>query len=205
VLLFELAWLITTVAFFLFARYRLPALPGLLLLAAVPLVRAWELWRSRRKGVALVATAAVAVAVAAPHLAGYRPRLDLVEFNLGRMAEERGEAEAARRHYEAALHADPRSYSATLNLGNLAARSRDYEAARTAYERALAIEPGADDARANLGGVLLALGDLEGARRELDRALALNPENRFALHNRALLDKRVAEGAASPPSAGERP
>jgi tetratricopeptide (TPR) repeat protein len=190
VLLFELAWLATTVAFFLFSRYRLPAVPGLLLLAALPLAALASAWRAGRRRFAVVGFALTAFLLAVPHLADYRPRADLVEFNLGRLAEERGDAAAAERHYEAALDADPDAYSPTLDLGNLAARRGDYEAARSLYARAVAIAPDADDAHANLGGALLALGDLAGARRELGRALALNPENRFARHNLGLLEAR---------------
>ncbi|HYL05739.1 MAG TPA: glycosyltransferase family 39 protein, partial [Thermoanaerobaculia bacterium] len=46
-LLFAAAWMASTVAFFLFARYRLPAVPALLLLAALPVaacVEAAEAW-----------------------------------------------------------------------------------------------------------------------------------------------------------------
>lgn len=187
VLLFEVGWTVSVVAFFLFSRYRLPALPGLLLLAAVPCVAAVDRWRARALGPAAAHAAVLAVIVALPHFTGYRPRADLVEFNLGRLAIERGDPLEAAMHYRAALAADPESFSATLELGNLAARDGAYELARELFRRAVEIAPESDDAHANLGGALLALGDREGAERELDRALALNPGNRFALHNRALL------------------
>ncbi len=187
VLLFELGWMLSVVAFFLFARYRLPALPGLLLLAAVPLAVSLERWRSGARRTALAGGLAIALVVAAPHFAGFRPRGDLVEFNLGRLAAERGDRSAAALHYRAALAADPRHFSATLELGNLAAREGAYELARDLFRRAVELAPDSDDAHANLGGALLALGDPDGARRELARALELNPENRFALHNRRLL------------------
>ncbi|MEZ5313264.1 MAG: tetratricopeptide repeat protein [Thermoanaerobaculia bacterium] len=192
VLLFELGWMVTTVAFFLFSRYRLPAVPGLLLLAAVAIERTARLWRSERRGATLVATAAITVVWSIPHLAPFPPRRDLVEFNLGRLAEERGDRAAATAHYERALAADPRNLLALLNLGTLAARSGDLATALPRFETAVAVAPDSDDAWANLGATCLAGGDLDGARRALNRALELNPENRFALHNRALLEKRSA-------------
>src|SRR5260370_441596 len=108
----------STVAFFLFARYRLPAVPALLLLAALPvaaLVEAVQAWRRERAAAAALLAAAsaamspnlgrtalrrhavravglgvaVAAAFALPRLAGFEPRLDLVHYNLGRLAEER--------------------------------------------------------------------------------------------------------------------
>lgn len=190
VLLFEVGWMLSVVAFFVFSRYRLPAVPGLLLLAAIPVARAAEAFGrgERRKSGAM--WAGVAILWLAPHVPGYPPRVDLVEFNLGRLAEERGDPAAAAVHYERTLAADPENLSATLNLGTLAARAGDYAAARSRFEVAVALAPDSDDAHANLGGALLALGDLPGAERELARALELNPENRFARHNLEVLRRR---------------
>ncbi len=192
VLLFELGWMLSVVAFFVFSRYRLPAVPGLLLLAAIPVARAAEAFSQgeRRKSAAL--WAGVAILWLAPHVPGYSPRVDLVEFNLGRLAEERGDLGAAAAHYERTLAVDADNLSATLNLGNLAARAGDYATARSRFVRAVELAPDSDDAHANLGGALLALGDLPAAERELTRALELNPENRFAQHNLAILQRRAA-------------
>ncbi len=197
VLAFELGWMLSVVAFFVFSRYRLPAVPGLLLLAAIPLARAAEAFSlgERRKSGAM--WAGVAILWLVPHVPGYAARTDLVEFNLGRLAEERGDRAEAAAHYERTLAADPKNLSATLNLGTLAARAGDFATAKTCFERAVALAPDSDDAHADLGGALLALGDLPGAERELTRALELNPENRFARHNLEVLRQR-ASGSASP-------
>ncbi|HSM13739.1 MAG TPA: glycosyltransferase family 39 protein, partial [Thermoanaerobaculia bacterium] len=77
VLAFELGWMLSTVAFFLFARYRLPAVPGLLVLAAIPCVAVGRAWRAGRRGAALAGAVGIAAALAAPHLAGFAPRRDL--------------------------------------------------------------------------------------------------------------------------------
>lgn len=192
VLVFEVGWMLSVVAFFVFSRYRLPAVPGLLLLAAIPVARAGEAFGrgERRKGAAMVA--GLVILWLAPHVPGYAPRTDLVEFNLGRLAEERGDRVAAAAHYERTLVADPENLSATLNLGTLAARAGDYATARTRFARAVELAPQSDDAHADLGGALLALGDPAGAERELTRALELNPENRFARHNLEILRQRAA-------------
>ena len=196
VLLFELGWMISVVAFFVFSRYRLPAVPGLLLLAAIPLVRASEVFGRGERRKSLAMWSGVAILCLVPHVPGYAPRVDLVEFNLGRLAEERGDRAEAAAHYGRTLAADPNNLSATLNLGTLAARAGDYATAKARFERAVALAPDSDDAHADLGGALLALGDLAGAERELTRALELNPENRFARHNLEVLRRR---GAAAPP------
>jgi tetratricopeptide (TPR) repeat protein len=178
------------VAFFLFSRYRLPALPGLLLLAALPLVRLVEAGRAGRWRPAVAGGAALAAVWALPHFAGYAPRAELVEYNLGRLHEEAGDILLARTYYQAALRSEPDAFLPALNLGNLAARSGVYEEARGWYERAVAAEPRSPEAWSNLGGALLALGDLDGAARALDRALALDPSYEPARRNRELVERR---------------
>ena len=235
-LVFAGAWMVSTVAFFLFARYRLPAVPALLLLAALPvaaLVEAVSAWRREHaaataqhsaalhaasSGEALgevpspnlgrtairrrprpadsaIRAAALALAVAGafawPRLAGFEPRLDLVHYNLGRLAEERGDPALAGRHYRAALAAAPDDFLAWLDLGNLAARRRDWPDALRCYQRAAELEPDSDDAQSNLGGIYLALGDIAASSRHLARALALNPRSLQALQNSALLRLRL--------------
>lgn len=185
-LLFALGWMLSTVIFFLFSRYRLPVVPALLPLAAVPLVRLGEAVRERRPRRRTAACLIVA-AFLLPQLPWFEPRMDLVHYNLGRLAEERGDPAAAHEHYKAAFLLDPKSFLACMNLGNLAARQRDWPTALRFYQRAEAIEPRSDDVASNIGGVWLALGDLEEAERSLDRALALNRENLSALNNKTLL------------------
>ncbi|HEX7184349.1 MAG TPA: glycosyltransferase family 39 protein [Thermoanaerobaculia bacterium] len=185
-LLFTLGWTASTVIFFLFSRYRLPVVPALLPLAAVPLVELAGAWRERRKGRGLGMTLA-AVAFVLPHLAGFGPRMDLVHYNLGRLAEERGDPAAAHEHYKASFLLNPRDFLACLNLGNLAARQRDWATALRFYQRAEILEPRSDDVQSNLGGVYLAIGQMEEAERHLDRALALNPRNLSALQNKTVL------------------
>jgi tetratricopeptide (TPR) repeat protein len=231
-LLFALGWTLTTVAFFLFSRYRLPVVPALLVLAGVPLAEIAKLAGSRREqpapstaasaateepavpdilreagassaprargaGRRVGLAALVLAAFALPHLAGYEPRRDLVEFNLGRLAQEGGRTAEAVAHYRAALAANPDDFLTWLNLGSLAARGGDLRAALAAFERAAALEPRADDAWSNLGGVYLALGRLAEARSALDRALALNPQSPSALQNRALLALREGDLATA--------
>ncbi len=196
-LLFTLGWMLSTVAFFLFSRYRLPAVPALMILAAIPLARLVERRERPRKGPIL----GVLVVVLLPHLIGFEPRMDLVHYNLGRLEDERGAAgnpDVAREHYKAAFILNPRDFLACLNLGNHAARRGDWGTALRFFQRAEALEPKSDDVQANLGGVYLAIGQLDEARAHFDRALALNPENEAALHNRAILEKRLMRRLSEP-------
>lgn len=197
VLLFELGWLASTVAFFLFSRYRLPAAPGLWILAAVPLVAVGRGWRARGRTEAVIAGCGLLFVWLLPYFGSFAPRRDLVEMNLGRLAEQRGNAIAAKRHFEAALAADPTAFTPHLDLGTLAARAGDMPTAIRRFRQAVTLQPASDDAHADLGAALLAMGDLSAAGQELGRALALNPDNLVALQNRAVLElKRGKEAAA---------
>jgi len=197
VLLVVAGWCLSTVVFIVLARYRLPVVPPLLLMAAVALV---EVGRSARHGVTRRAATLGLLCCAccvAPHLAGYEPLASLAEYNLGRLAAERGRLAEAEDHFRRALDADPSAFMAALDLGSLAAGRGDIAAARVWFERAVATAPTFDEARASLGGALLASGDTGGAERELGQALALNPANPTALHNLAVLElKRGRVGRA---------
>lgn len=190
-LLFALGWMLSTVIFFLFSRYRLPVVPSLLLLGGVAVD---ELAR-RKKALGLAGLGLVAFGI--PAILSFEPRMDLVHYNLGRLYDEQGRTEEAHDHYKAAFVLNPRDFLACLNLGNLAARKGDWLTALRFYQRAAAIEPRSDDVESNLGGVYLAVGDLAEAERHFDRALTLNPRNLPALHNQAVLLARRGDLAGA--------
>jgi tetratricopeptide (TPR) repeat protein len=194
--LFALGWMVSTVIFFLFSRYRLPAVPALLAVGGVALAEIPAVWqRRRRDGIVLVAVCLVAFLL--PRLAGFEPRMDLVHYNLGRLHEEQGDLQEAQAEYQAAFALNPHDFLACLNLGNLAARQRDWLTALRFYQRAEALEPRSDDVQSNLGGAWLAAGDLAQAEEHLDRALALNPRNVPALQNKTLLLARRGDLAGA--------
>ncbi len=194
-LCFATGWVVSTVVFFPFSRYRLPLVPAVLPLAAIPLAGAWDAWRDRSRGFLLAA--AGIIATFALSLIPFAPKMDLVEFNLGRLAEERGDAPGAMQHYQAAYSADPRNFLVCLNLGNMAVRRGDWPGALSLFQEAQALEPASDDVEANLGGAYLATGALEDAAAHFERALTLNPRNRAALHNNALLLARRGDLAGA--------
>jgi tetratricopeptide (TPR) repeat protein len=198
-LLFAAGWMLSTVIFFLFSRYRLPVVPALLVVGGVALAEipaAWGAGRERLKPL-LGWIALAAAAFLLPRAAGFEPRMDLVHYNLGRLAEEAGAPDDAAAHYQAALALNPQDFLTSLNLGNLAARRRDWPAALRFYQQAAALEPRSDDAQSNLGGIYLALGDAEQAESHLDRALVLNPRNLPALQNETLLHARRGDLAGA--------
>jgi len=193
--LFASGWIVSTVVFFPFSRYRLPLVPAILPLAAIPVASAWDVWRAHRRGWAFGA-AGIAAAFALS-LVPYAPKMDLVHYNLARLAEERGDEAGAREHYQAAYDADPRNFMACLNLGNTAVRRGDWPTALRLFREARALEPLSDDVEANLGGALLATDVLDEAAAHFEQALRLNPQNRAALHNEAMLLARRGDIAGA--------
>jgi tetratricopeptide (TPR) repeat protein len=191
VLFVAAGWCLSTVIFIILARYRVPVAPALLPLAAATLVEAAAAMRAGPRPRGVVLALLCGAFWVAPHLAGFEPLTPLVEYNLGRLAAQRGKLPEAEEHFRLALEADPNSFLAALDLGSLAAGRGDIAAARGWFERAVAIEPTFDEARANLGGALLASGDMAGAGRELGEALALNPTNLTALHNSTVLELKL--------------
>lgn len=187
ILVFVLAWMVTTVIFFLFSRYRLPAVPALILLAAIPFVKAYEAWKKRRFLKAGILSFILVLALVTPHLVGFKPRLDLVHYNLGVVYENQGQNEKAIEHYQQALAFNPNDFLSCVNLGNHAVQRQDWSEALDWYKKAAEIEPKSDGVHCNLAGAYVALGRLEEAEVHFNQALELNPKNRLALHNKAIL------------------
>jgi tetratricopeptide (TPR) repeat protein len=185
--IFILAWMSSTVIFFLFSRYRVPVVPALLLFASVPLV---EFWQGLRTGLGfkrVLGGAGIVLALAAPHLAGFEYRKDLTHYNLAVVYDKLGRLDEAEKDYIEALAADPTNFLSCLNLGNLASRRKDFQAALGWYLKAAEIEPEFDGVQVDLGVVYGTLGDVDRALKHLDRALAINPKNIEALHDKAVL------------------
>lgn len=174
-LAFWLAAILATAAFFLFSRYRLLLAPPLLLLLGAAAAHPPEPLRTRRSLRIAVGVSAALLWIA-PRWQGYEPRRDLVEYNLGRLAEDRKEPGAAEAHYAAALEANPEMAAAWMNAGKLAARRGDLALGLERIERATRLSPGLPEAWANLGIVRKLRGETEAAREALLRALALDPE-----------------------------
>ena len=183
----------STVVFFLFSRYRLPAVPALLLLAGVPLVAALRGLAESAAWRAIGAALAMAAFAPSPISIGFEPRMDLVHYNLGRLADERGDADGGTGALPRGLRArsaglprlpepgQPRRPPARLGHGPplLPARRGPRAAARTT-------------SRATSAASTWRSAISPQAEAHLDRALTLNPRNLSALQNGALL--RMREG-----------
>jgi tetratricopeptide (TPR) repeat protein len=152
-----LAYAASVVLFYVFARYRYPLVPFLIMFAAAGVAALPELVRARSIPGGLWTLAAVAVVA----LFANRPILSttlmraVTELNLGAALQGDGRLDEAQGHYERAITLSHDYAPAYNNLATvLRAKGRLGEAEAT-YERALRLRPEYPEAHYNLANVLL--------------------------------------------------
>lgn len=191
----------TTIAFFVFARYRFPLVPLLLLFAAAGLVQARHAASTRSRTAltaALGAAAATIVVCYLPLLSPARSRA-ITETNLGSAMHEAGRLDEAAARFRRALEIQPDYVPAFNNLGvTLRAQGRVDDAIR-AYGEGLALRDDYPDLHYNLANALLVQNRAAEAADHLRRASAGTPDS-AAVHNNlgtALADQgQLSEAAA---------
>jgi len=178
------AYAASVILFYVFARYRYPLVPFLILFAAAgldrliggvrlqPDERPWVRLKRDATAVAIVAGVVAIVAVLAnwPILSADMNRA-VTEHNLGAALQTDGRYDEAIAHYRRAIELRPDYAPAYNNLAsslNSTGRSAD---AIAAYEHALQLQPDYPEAHYNLGNALLAAGRREEAVAHFERAL----------------------------------
>ncbi len=124
-------------------------------------------------------------------------------INLGVGLTQRGETEAAKRHYAEALRLNPGDAKAHLNLGMISSKQGDIAAAESHYAEAIRLAPESIesiDAHVNLGQILAQRGDVAGALGHYAEALRLDPDYPGANNNLAMVlaacpDPKYRDGA----------
>ncbi len=168
------AYAASVVLFYVFARYRFPLVPFLLLLAANGLVLAPRLIAAaspaRRATLGLV-VASVAVAVNWPMLSSTRMRA-ITETNLGTALHEASRYDEAVEHYRKAAALQPDYAPAYNNLGvTLRAQGRVDDAIQ-AYQEGLKLREAYPDLHFNLANALMEQNRADEAAGHLRAALA---------------------------------
>ncbi len=156
--LFAGAYMLTVVAFFVSARYRLPVVPILLIFAAYGGRVLYLLWRRRAYRDLLVGCgAALLLAVVCNFRVGtMNMEGDAhTHYRLGYVYEKKGLPIHAVAAYEQALKLDPALKWARFNLASLYARSGEYNRAIAAYGEFVRRFPEVARARLALGNVYL--------------------------------------------------
>ncbi len=116
----------------------------------------------------------------------------LAHNNLGMVFKDRGETEAARREFSAAIRISSDSPDAINNLATLDGEAGRFEEARVALEKVVALKPSYAAAWHNLGKIRAATGDVSGSIRAFETAIRLAPG--FLMPRHDLAGLLIAQG-----------
>ena len=176
----------SVIAFYVFARYRYPLAPFLVLFAAAG---GDHLTRVARR-TATVAHAPLVAGIVLACIAGANwPLLSKDHMraasynNLATAYRERGDLPRAIRLYETALTLDANYAQAHSNLGSALAAGGEAERAIEHYRRAIAADPGTGDLRYNYGNALLAANLYAEAAEQFRFAVEAWPADAEAYNN----------------------
>lgn len=200
--LFAATYAVGVILFFVTARYRLPVVPPILLLAASGAVWGWDALRARRTREVLAAAgamAAVALLLNLPSRLVVPEDQATIRNNHGLVLEESGDFAGAAREYQRAVALAPERPLYHYNLA-IAERRQGLDApARTHLERAIALDPRHSLALAELGSLLEESGDIAGAIAAYERAQAVEPGLVGPALNAAVLLEKSGRPAEAEP------
>ncbi|MEP6904619.1 MAG: tetratricopeptide repeat protein [Gemmatimonadales bacterium] len=190
-----LTYAASVVMFFVFARYRYPLVPLLLLFAGVGALAVADVLREKR-WIAVAATAAVAVFANLPVLSSTL-MMAITENNLGTALLDQHRYDEAIAHHQRALQLRPDYAPAYNNLGAAQRAAGRVDEAVASYRKALELKPDFASASFNLVNALLEQGKSADSAESFRRALDANP-NSVEAHNNlgiALANKGETAGA----------
>jgi Flp pilus assembly protein TadD len=191
-------WTASFLPFVVTSLYRAPIVPLLLGGFAAVAVHVFELARRRDRG-ALFWGGGLIAAVALAHVPVVEvdPGFDKWHFDRGLASLYAGRPEAARRSFELALEANPRSGAARMGLGKLLHDAGDFAGAELQFRAAAEGDPRDSVALFNLGLTRARLGKWEEAETALVAALRWSPTNADAWRTLGLArDARGLRGGA---------
>jgi tetratricopeptide (TPR) repeat protein len=174
-----LTYAASVVIFFIYARYRYPLVPFMVLFTAAGLDRAAVYLRARSR-VELTALGALAAGLL---VFTHVPVLDAAdnravsEHNLGSALQSAGRLDEAIDQYKKAIAIKPDYAPAYSNLGSALLSKGDAAGAINAYQQALSIDPDFSDAQFNLGNALMRVGDPVRAIPHFRRVLSDAPDS----------------------------
>lgn len=191
---------ISVVAFYVFARYRFPLIPIIILLAAAGIVHGVRFWRSSGWSV----RAACGVAMLCAGIVSNLPLVSVAtmrattHFNVAVLLNQQGDLNEAIRHFEQSIafgsHPDVRS-----NLGKAYLKAGRLEDAKRELTSALKANPQDAAAHVALGQVFQRQGAAKRAESEFRRAIDLDASLAIAFSNlgQLQLEQNQFEAAAA--------
>lgn len=179
------AYAASVLLFYVFARYRLPLVPLLLLFAAdgVSAMSAWlRTARVNAKAWMTAAVAATAVLCNWPILSASTMKA-ITETNLAVALQGDGQTDAAAEHYKRAIALQPDYAPAYNNLGVMQRATGHIDEAIATYRQALTLKGDYPDAHYNLANALLAQNKPQEAAEHFKIALESIPDSAGAANN----------------------
>jgi Tfp pilus assembly protein PilF len=170
------AYAASVVLFYVFARYRFPIVPFLILFAAAGIIGVRDFLRTRSpRDLALPATAVVAMAVFCNWPMIPTARLEATtRYNFGAGLDEAGRTAEAIEEFQAAIALYPRFALAHNDLGLIYGERGELAEAATELEQAVRFDPTYAKAENNLGVILSRQGEDQQAAAHFERAIQLD-------------------------------
>jgi tetratricopeptide (TPR) repeat protein len=197
-------------AFFVFARYRFPMVPLLMLFAAASLAAGYDWIRDPRRrfdpAVSAAALAGVVLGWLPPAVPGVSSKR-LAYMNIGIGFSEARELVNASEYYRRAIALAPRVATPHYELGRTLVALGRFEEGLRELQAAVALDPESADAHDELGALLVRRGDPAGAEAEFREAHRIDPSRATTLMNLggvALRQGRAAEAVTWYEKAVER-
>ena len=167
----SIAYAASVVMFYVFARYRYPLVPFLLLFAAAGAAALPQVVRANARAAAGAAVVVIAAVVANWPILSTDLMRTITEHNLGAALQSENRLDEAIEHYRRAIAIRADYAPAYINLGAaLRAKGETAEAIAT-YEHALALRPDYPEAHYNLANSLLDDGKPDEAIHHFRRAM----------------------------------
>jgi tetratricopeptide (TPR) repeat protein len=186
-LLFITAYTASVVLFFVSDRYRLPAVPCLVIMAAYAI---WSLKqmvvKGERKPLGVILTALIILFVLVNGNFSYFRFLDSrsVAFsNLGSVYFNQGQYQNAEKEFLKAIQLDPQNINARRNLATTYSKMRLYDKALREYQEALFLDKASCEIRLSIGNLYQNQGHYGLAIRQYENILALDPKHEGAYQN----------------------
>ncbi len=178
VLLFAGVYMLSVVLFFVAGRYRLPAVPCLLLLAAygtctLASLRDRPLYLSAGALALLLLGTNAGTAATSPHVAAFH------HYSLAAVYESEGMKTNALQHYRRAVELAPSHRHALLGLANMYGATQRYDDAAHTWRQFLDHYPDQDDVRLQLADFLRLRGQPQESAVEYQKLLVRQPDQAY--------------------------
>jgi tetratricopeptide (TPR) repeat protein len=169
------AYAASVLMFYVFARYRYPLVPLLIVFAAAAVTRRWTPGFDRKTVAPVLAVLAPVAVIANWPLVSTQMNRAVTEHNLGAALQSDGRTDEALAHYRRAIALRPDYAPAYNNLGSALRATGRLEDAVANYRRALALRPDYPEAHYNLANAFLDAGRPEQAAEHFQVAMRSMP------------------------------